>query len=219
MLGGQRVAHRANLPAARSPANDAPNATDDTLTVAEDAAPTPVPVLGNDNDVDGDTRTISAKTDGAKGVVVITGGGTGLTYKPDLNTNGSDSFTYTVDDGHGATDTATVNVTITPVNDKPDARNDPGFSVQQGSGATPLTVLTNDVDADLDALQITANTNGRGARRRELGCGAAALMTAIVPRLRCERHVDQSPDLIPVFSISSVRCSKSSGPRSSTSES
>ena len=136
-----------------TPDNDAPVAGDDTLTVAEDtAAATAVPVLGNDSDVDGDTRTITARTDGAKGVVVITGGGTGLTYKPYLNANGSDSFTYTIDDGHGATDDGTVNVTITPVNDKPDARNDTAFTVPQGAGSTSLAVLTNDTDVDRDAL-------------------------------------------------------------------
>ena len=58
--------------------------------------------------------TITAKTNGAKGTVAITGGGTGLTYDPAPLKNGTDTFTYTVSDGHGGTDTATVLVTITP---------------------------------------------------------------------------------------------------------
>jgi hypothetical protein len=143
-----------------TPVNDDPVATTDTLTVAEDAAATAVAVLANDSDPDGDPKTITAKSNGAKGVVVITGGGNGLTYKPNLNANGSDSFTYTIGDGHGATDSATVNVTITPVNDKPDARNDTSFTVAQGTGAGALAVLVNDLDADGDTPRITAKTDG-----------------------------------------------------------
>ena len=104
--------------------NTAPDAVDDTATVNEDAAATAVPVLANDTDGNGDTLTITGKTDGAKGVVVITGGGTGLTYRPTANSNGSDTFTYTVSDGNGGTDTASVSVTIDPVKDPPVAVDD-----------------------------------------------------------------------------------------------
>ena len=91
---------------------------------------------------EGDTRTITGTTNGAKGVVVITGGGTGLTYKPNLNANGSDTFTYTISDGHGGVATGTVNVTITPVNDVPDARSTtPRSPSHRGHGANALPVL------------------------------------------------------------------------------
>ena len=56
-------------------------------------------------------------TDPANGTAVINGDN--IDYTPDANFNGSDSFTYTVDDGNGGTDTATVNITVTPVNDAP----------------------------------------------------------------------------------------------------
>ena len=49
---------------------------------------------------------------------------------------GSDSFTYTIDDGHGGTATATVHMTVTNVNDPPVAQPD-AFSMDQ---ATTLTV-------------------------------------------------------------------------------
>ncbi len=62
--------------------DDAPVAVNDTATVAEDAAATAVDVLANDTDVDGGPRTVQSVTQPANGTVVITGGGTGLTYQP-----------------------------------------------------------------------------------------------------------------------------------------
>ncbi|MEW9922130.1 cadherin-like domain-containing protein, partial [Marimonas sp. MJW-29] len=53
-------------------------------------------------------------TNGSNGTVVINGDGT-VTYTPDADFNGTDSFTYTVSDGNGGTDTATVDVTVVPV--------------------------------------------------------------------------------------------------------
>ena len=107
-----------------------------------------------------DTLTITAKTNGAKGVVTITGGGTGLTYKPNANANGADTFTYTIADGHGWTTIGTVNVTITPVQDPPNAVNDATLSVRESAGATALAVKANDSDPDGDTLTIVAKTNG-----------------------------------------------------------
>ena len=90
---------------------------------------------------------------------MITGGGTGLTYEPDANANGTDTFTYTIDDGNGGTDTGTVHVTITAVNDKPDAVDD-AKTLDEDSGATAIDVLGNDADIDGNALTITSVTQG-----------------------------------------------------------
>ena len=101
--------------------NDPPTANDDTATVLEDAAATSINVRANDSTAPdtGETLTITAVTQPANGTVVITGGGTAVTYEPDADHNGSDSFTYTINDGNGGTDVGTVNVTITAVNDEP----------------------------------------------------------------------------------------------------
>ena len=57
---------------------------------------------------------------------------------PPLNFNGNDTISYTIDDGNGGTDTAAIAITVTPVNDAPDAAivlnqnnqdGDPGISV------------------------------------------------------------------------------------------
>ena len=99
--------------------NDKPDAVGDAKTLDEDAGATAIDVLGNDDDIDGNALTITSVTQGAKGSVAITGGGTGLSYTPDPNANGADSFSYTISDGHGMSDTADVSITIDPVDDPP----------------------------------------------------------------------------------------------------
>src|SRR4029453_17563904 len=85
-------------------------------------------------------------------------------YTPAANYYGSDSFTYTISDG-ALTDTATVSVTVTNVNDAPDAVND-NKTVTEDSGANTVAVLANDKDPDnLTApynagLTVTGKTNG-----------------------------------------------------------
>ena len=99
--------------------NDAPVASGDAATLAEDSS-TSIDVLANDTDVDsGETASLSIASfgQGTNGAVQEVGGE--LVYTPDADFNGTDSFTYTVEDVNGVTDSATVNVTVTPVNDAP----------------------------------------------------------------------------------------------------
>ena len=95
-----------------TPVNDAPTAVGDSDVTTEDAAVN-IAVLANDSDVDGNTLTVDSVTQGTLGSVVIEADQT-LTYTPNPGVTGSDSFTYTVADGNGGFDTATVNVTINP---------------------------------------------------------------------------------------------------------
>jgi large repetitive protein len=74
-----------------------------------------IDVLANDIDIDGGPKTIVAVTQPGHGTVAITGGGTGLTFTPNANFNGSDIFTYTLNGGSPAT----VNVTVGAVDDAP----------------------------------------------------------------------------------------------------
>ena len=129
---------------------------DDSATVAEDAAATAIDVLANDTDPDGGPTppTIDTVTQPANGTVVITGGGTGVSYTPNADFCGSDSFTYTLVSGGPA---ATVSVTVTCVDDATVAVDDVA-TVAEDSGATAIGVLANDSDPD-GPLAITATTD------------------------------------------------------------
>src|SRR5205823_6596260 len=103
------------------PGDVAPTAVNDTATVALNAAATAIDVLANDTDPDGGPKAIQSVTQPANGTAAITGGGSGLTYKPNANycntqTGGTaDTFTYTLNGGS----IGTVSVTVTCVNDAP----------------------------------------------------------------------------------------------------
>ena len=87
------------------------------LTVAEDSPATALDLLGNDSDVEGDPLTVTQLTGAAHGAVAPSG--TYWTYAPDPDFHGTESLTYLVADGNGATDTGTVTITVTPVQDAP----------------------------------------------------------------------------------------------------
>ncbi len=137
-----------------NPVNDDPVAADDDANTPEDTA-VAIDVLANDDDVDLDSLTVSIKTPAANGELVVNGNGT-ITYTPDANYNGPDSFTYTVNDGNGGNDTAVVNITITPVNDNPVAADDDASTDE--NSAVVIDVLANDSDIDLDTLTVSGFT-------------------------------------------------------------
>lgn len=133
-----------------NPVNDPPVATDDTATVDEDSSVL-VDVLANDTDVDSTALTASVTTQPAHGAAAVESGG--IRYTPTGDYHGADSFTYTVDDGSGGTDVATVSLTVNSVDDPPVARSD-SYDVVEDETLTVDApgVLANDSDADGDAL-------------------------------------------------------------------
>ena len=140
--------------------NNKPVAGADTATVQEGGS-VDIDVLANDSDADGDTLTLSAKTDGQHGTVTLKGDQS-VTYTPDNGFTGTDSFTYTVIDGQGGSVTGTVSVTVTAkpvINNKPVAGADTA-TVQEGD-TVEVDVLANDYDADGDTLTLSAKTNGQ----------------------------------------------------------
>ncbi|HCZ9681831.1 TPA: tandem-95 repeat protein, partial [Vibrio parahaemolyticus] len=126
----------------------------DKATVVEDT-PTIIKVLGNDT-FEGDGKVVSLDTNNgpANGTVSVNPDGS-VTYTPNDNYHGIDSFTYIVTSG-GVSESTTVNVDVTPVNDAPVAKDDTAITDED----TPVTidVLPNDTDIDGDKLSIQSAT-------------------------------------------------------------
>src|SRR5262249_34868757 len=131
--------------------NDPPIANNDTYTVAEGgtlnvAAPG---VLGNDSDPDGDPITAILVSGPARAASFKFNGDGSFNYVHDGSETTSDSFTYKANDGSLDSNVATVNITVTPVNDAPVANND-SYNVNEGGTLNVAApgVLSNDTDPD-----------------------------------------------------------------------
>jgi VCBS repeat-containing protein len=98
------------------PVNDAPVWIMDTITGTEDITMF-IPILSNDNDIDGDILSVSSFTQPLHGTVSLSS--TWIQYIPQLNFNGTDAFTYVLTDGQLTTGPISVNINIIPVNDAP----------------------------------------------------------------------------------------------------
>ncbi len=124
-----------------TPVNDAPLASDASVTTAED---TPAPITLVATDLDGDALTYTIVSAPAHGTL----GGTApnLIYTPAANENGPDSFTFKASDGLLDSNVATVSVTITPVNDAPVA-SDASVTTAEDTPA-PITLVATDLDGD-----------------------------------------------------------------------
>ncbi len=136
--------------------NQAPIAVDDAITLDRSKR---FPVTDNDSDSDGDFLKIISVSAAQHGITAVAPENT-VSYKPNPGFTGTDSFTYTIDDGHGHTATATVNVTVIPGNQPPIAVDD---SVTLSSGKR-IPVIDNDTDSDGDLLTIISVTPAQHGR-------------------------------------------------------
>jgi len=129
--------------------NDAPVAQNDVVTTNENV-PVSVQVLANDSDVENDALSVVSVANPLNGSAVVSANGA-VTYTPDANYAGPDSFEYTISDGLD-TATATVVVTVISVNVGPVVIADELF-VSEGESDV-FNLLGNDSDGDGDSLTI-----------------------------------------------------------------
>ncbi len=137
VVGGAQLSH---------PGNDLLITNEDQPLTIE-----PATLLGNDTDVDGDTLSIVSVQDAVNGSVALVNGK--VVFTPAKDFNGTGSFTYTVSDGNGGTDTATVTVGVKPVNDAP-VVDSTSLTVAEESVGTNLG-LQAPTDVDGNPLTIT----------------------------------------------------------------
>lgn len=113
------------------PPNSAPVATDDAISTQEDTATNGTLSA---SDADGDPLTYSIVANGSKGTATVTNAATGaFTYTPNASENGTDTFTFKASDGTLDSNTATITVTISPVDDLCATNISSSVVVSQGS--------------------------------------------------------------------------------------
>lgn len=140
--------------------NDVPFAVDDIYNTKEDVTLTvSAPgVLENDSDNDGDDldAVLVNGIPSATGTLSLNQNGA-FSYAPEPDYNGTVSFTYKATDGSASSYNAIVSITVTAVNDKPEANNDI-YAVALNDTLTvgvSQGVLANDVDVDGDGLTVS----------------------------------------------------------------
>jgi len=133
--------------------NDAPTTAGGAITVTED---TPGNGVVTGSDVDGDPLTFALVTNGSKGAATVNADGT-FTYVPNADATGTDSFTYSVNDG-SLTNSSTVNVTITPVNDAPVAGAENATTAEDTVLNDSLPAAA-DVDGGAQTFALLANAS------------------------------------------------------------
>ena len=134
--------------------NDEPTITiDSTLTTDEDNNQS---LIFTFSDVDGDTVSASVSTQANHGVASVSG--TTVSYAPDANFNGNDSFTLTLTDNAGYTTTQTISVTVNSINDEPTITIANTLTTDEDNNQT-LSFTYIDVDGDTVSASVSTQAN------------------------------------------------------------
>ncbi|MCO8129429.1 cadherin-like domain-containing protein [Acidimicrobiia bacterium EGI L10123] len=130
----------------------AASAADDSATTDEDT-PVTVDVLANDGVAGPAEVSVAVISPPTMGTATV-GADDTISYVPDADVNGTDSFTYELTDAAGATSQATVTVTVVPVADSPVIESvTPGYQdVDASDDIVPVTLVATDVDGDALSL-------------------------------------------------------------------
>jgi gliding motility-associated-like protein len=137
-----------------SPLNDVPVADDQSVTTPEDVSRA---ITLSATDVEGSALTYFVVTPPSNGS--LSGSGSNLSYTPSLNFNGSDTFTFKVNDGSADSNVATISITVTPVNDAPIA-NSQSVNYLLNT-AKPIVLTGSDIEGDaLTFILVAPPANG-----------------------------------------------------------
>ncbi|MCP4416790.1 MAG: tandem-95 repeat protein, partial [Chloroflexi bacterium] len=153
--------------------NDNPDAVDDNFSVDEQSSDNTLTPLINDTNPDGgETLTITAVGTPNNGGSVINNG-TDLTYTPLSDFMETEVFTYTIGDGNGRFDTATINVSVDDVNFSPDISEGSSITVTMDEDGSPtafsLTLNATDPDGDTITWSLQAQAGFGSASASGLG--------------------------------------------------
>ncbi|MEN0040406.1 MAG: tandem-95 repeat protein, partial [Pseudomonadota bacterium] len=147
-------------------------------------------LLANDSDPEGDTLTVTSIGTASNGVVTMLG--TQITYQPNPDFFGQDTFTYTVSDGNGGETTRTATINVTAVNDLPvvDLNSLDGGSVDFATSYTenaPAIAIVDgslsisDVDDTLLEDATITLTNGQIGDLLDIGTLPATVSAVVTP--------------------------------------
>jgi hypothetical protein len=136
--------------------NRDPIANNDTIFVDEDTLST-IYVLGNDSDPDDDNLVLLEVFPASNGNITVNYQEPFVTYAPDKNYFGTDSFAYVVHDGKSAFDSASVAITVVPLPDYPIARDD-SITIDEDFTVI-IDILDNDSDPDGDEISYNGHTS------------------------------------------------------------
>ncbi|MFM1852732.1 MAG: hypothetical protein RL164_49 [Bacteroidota bacterium] len=151
--------------------NDAPIAVNNSASTLEDT-PVTLNITANDTDIDGTINTATVDLDlsttgiqttltTAEGLWAVNNGN--LTFTPTANYNGPASITYLVNDNSGATSNiASVNITVTGVNDAPVAINNTASTLEEVSVMLDITSNDTDLDGTINTTTVDLDPNTAG---------------------------------------------------------
>ncbi len=136
-------------------ASNPPVAKSQEVATKEDV-PLEIALAGSDADGDELTYMVVSKPNKGK----LTGSAPDLTYTPDANVNGKDSFAFKVNDSFADSSPANVDITITPVNDVPVAEP----QNVTGKENTEVSVVLKGTDIDDDKLSYLLDSQPRNGQ-------------------------------------------------------
>ncbi len=120
------------------------------------------------SDPENDPLTFTVVSNPSRGGVQLVSSTTGeFRYTPNADATGTDSFTFLVNDGSNDSNTATVTISVTPVNDRPTAVADQRTINEDRQ--VSIQVIQNDNDVDGDALSLTSVGNANAGTTRMSG--------------------------------------------------